>query len=486
MESDRAAFINDIWNSMAKSSLERIRLLLKGYHGSGDTTFAIGYRLAVSDGVRSGELTDEQVAALDQARATVEGWYQRQHDPAANPIEEWLALVEAVSDKLPHTLLNTLLSRIPQNRRHAIDWARLVFERSRSLLRVFVEQKVLRPADLTALAKADAVRFYGSVGLDVLLETNTCPPRTLWAALAGNLDRSAGMLSGPEAIADAYALDSAADSSLWLTGILASLSAFRSAVLLQILRDAAALEKLARYLSAAQAGPRRKTTVKAANEAALVLGDLVPLCAQAVESGKNTARGAAWAIGIIAVGAHSPTSPFPPALTSIADDGAGRVTRARLLPQLQCADEGRTATKELIVATDAQIHHTIQTYLQLLPMGASAAAEPAERGAQHQRYLGRKEVIQELLSLLSETETSDIPRAALDAALFNVGLRPLGVSGESATFNPHRHESSSPGIIRGDTTTIARPGWQVGDGEQAVVLEKAHVILKPRRENPRV
>src|SRR6185437_15304290 len=146
-------------NSMPNNWFDTIRLLLRSYNGGGDKTFAVGYRTAISDGLRSGELSEEQIAALDRARSTVEAWYQTEHDTATNPIEEWLELVGDTSDKLPQSFLDSLLARMPQHRRSTIDWRHVVFDQSRSRLRVYIKQKVLKLADLIAIAKADPVRF---------------------------------------------------------------------------------------------------------------------------------------------------------------------------------------------------------------------------------------------------------------------------------------------------------------------------------------
>src|SRR5206468_12255177 len=119
----------------------------------------------------------------------------------------------------------------------------------RELLRVMVEQKLLKSSDILAIAKAQPERFYQSVALDVLLENERVPPRAVWTVLGENLERGAGMLSGPEALAESFALDPANDAPVWLTEFLTARPNASAAVLLQILRDAPAVERLVRYFS---------------------------------------------------------------------------------------------------------------------------------------------------------------------------------------------------------------------------------------------
>jgi hypothetical protein len=92
-----------------------------------------------------------------------------------------------------------------------------------------------------------------------------------------------------------------------------------------------------------------------------------------------------------------------------------------------------------------------------------------------ERYRGRKEVIEELLNVLqNRSERTDI-RAAVEIALFNVGVRHIGEAGDEVSFDPNRHQPIGSGIVPGEPAAIVEPGRCIGDQADAVVLVKARV-----------
>jgi len=460
---------------MSKHAFDKLRTLLKRYKGTADERFNAEFKSTIETGIQAGQISPEQLAALERVHTTVDLWH-RGDTAATNAIDTWLEVVEETKRELPMELLAAAVSHVPSMQLKSVNWSSVVLDRTdRALLRILSEQKILKTSALLAVAKAEPDRFYASAGLDVLLEYRGVPPRDIWAYMEENPERGEGLQSGPEALAEAFSLDPSSDASLKLTELLARSPKSRTAVLVQVLRDPGAVEKLARYLSLPGYGLKGKKRTRAVDESSPIISDFVDICVQAVESGKRTSRVAAWALSTIAVGAFSPVTPLPPPVAKTVEDGLGRIVGTRLRTVLQHAEGEARQDRELLVVTDAQAQDGIQGYLETLPVGGGDDV-PAERSVHYQRYRGRKEVIQEILPLLTEADTPDIPRSALDAALFNMGVRPLGVSEGTDTFDIHRHEPIAPGIIPGDAVKVVRLGWQLGDGEDAVILERARVV----------
>jgi hypothetical protein len=458
-----------------RDSFDRIRSLIKSYRGKSDSDFSGDFRRCVAETSLAGPQAAEAAELLNQLRLTLERWYADPPD-SLDPVADWLRLFGASKDRLPISLLETLLSRIPTGATKTIDWSPIVLGLADpAALSLLVTQKHLKVADLEKIAEAHPSEFYRSAGLDVLLKHGGSPPRTIWASITTLEERKAGLLPGPEALAEAFSSDTSSDASRWILHLLADNAPIRPAILLQLLRDSAALEKLARYLSVAALGlkGKKKATVEAMAEP--VIHDLTELCVRAVEEGRRTAPSATWVIGMLAVAAHSSTTPLPVSAAKTVELSAGRIARIRILALLRSADDGSSVDKLPVVAPAEQLYTAVQEYLHGLPSGPGGDSEPAERSTRYQRYVGRSEVIREFLPMLQTSDDAPIPRNAVGAALFNVGLRPLGVSEGVDTFDSHRHQPAISGILPGDKVKIIRPGWQLGDDEGAVVLEKARV-----------
>jgi hypothetical protein len=109
--------------------------------------------------------------------------------------------------------------------------------------------------------------------------------------------------------------------------------------------------------------------------------------------------------------------------------------------------------------------------------GTARAGEVGSRSWEvtYESYLGKKAVLEQVISAIDRLQLEGEIRDELDVVLFNCGVRPLGAIEERVAFQPRIHEATQPGILPGEDVQIVQPGSQLGDGEQALVLTKARV-----------
>jgi hypothetical protein len=78
--------------------------------------------------------------------------------------------------------------------------------------------------------------------------------------------------------------------------------------------------------------------------------------------------------------------------------------------------------------------------------------------------------------LLQEEISDSKVRESIETVAFNLGIKPIGLTAESAVFNPDLHEDTVGGLFRNDQVTVLTPGWLLGD--RTVVRAK----VKPYNE----
>lgn len=66
---------------------------------------------------------------------------------------------------------------------------------------------------------------------------------------------------------------------------------------------------------------------------------------------------------------------------------------------------------------------------------------------------------------------------SLEVAMFNLGVQPLGVVGERASFKSRMHEGVEAGLLPDDEVEIVKPGRRLGEDNDMVVLLKA--VVRP-------
>jgi hypothetical protein len=131
--------------------------------------------------------------------------------------------------------------------------------------------------------------------------------------------------------------------------------------------------------------------------------------------------------------------------------------------------------QEVALVISGELPALLQKYLrQRLADGAHGVGSP-DRALRLERYLGRREVISQLIKALDETVPPDQLRRVIEAVLFNCGVRPIGALGQDTTFNSQYHQATGSGILPGEPVTIVAVGRCLGEGSELLVLARAKV-----------
>jgi hypothetical protein len=468
--------------TVQRNAVDRVRALMKGHKpGRDDAPFHRDLKAVVAEGVKQNSLDESDAALLFTAVENLEAWSRNTSLTAGEAFVQWLTFYEAAADHFPSSLFEAFLQRLPKKIPSTFDWTPLLVERrDKRLIELLVKGRIVRTADLVRVAKASPAEFYLSPGLDVLLDQRTAAPRAVWSELAAGHPRGIDVLDASEALAESFAVDRSADASGWLTRFLAENPAARPGVLRQLLRDPEAIHTLVRYLStgALKAAGKKQ---KAMHEAiAPVASELLVACEQSITEQKRTAPTATLILGIFQLAAAASPNAFSSETRDEIERSAAHVVQPLVVEALRIAEDAEGKSNGApnvvpLVVRGEQIHAGVQEYLRNLPRGADGDLEPAERALRYERFLGRREVIQGLLSILDDSNESEGLRERMDAVLFNVGVRPLGVSDADTTFDARKHEPVSPGILPGSPVKIVQPGWVLGADDQVVILSKARV-----------
>jgi hypothetical protein len=458
--------------------------LVKAYKpGVEEASFRRDFKAALDSAVEQEVLSRPGAAVLATGSEKLVAWTKNAAaDSAGEPFIQWLDFYAAGKDQLPKSLQEAFLARVPKKIPPTFDWTSILIDRAnKRLVELLVDARFLKSADLVRAAKATPDDFYESASLDVLLDRGTAPPRTVWRKFPADRDRAAGLLPPDEALADAFAVDSSGDASAWLIKLLSENAEARRGVLVQVLRSPDAVFRLVRYLtsSALGASGKKHKAIRAANSP--VVSDLLTVCETAITQGKRTGSTASLVLGLLQLGiAAAPDAVSSETRQEIAET-AGRLAEPLVVSALrdaELADERHKIESPgipMVVATD-RLHAAVQEYLRSLPRGSEGELESGARALRYERYRGRREVIQGLLTLLGDsTATHEDLRDQLDTTLFNLGVRPLGVSDAETIFDARQHEPTAPGIVPGTRVSIVRPGWTLGADDQTIVLEKARV-----------
>ena len=457
---------------------DRIRALLKSYRPERQAEFRQEFGKEISKARSRDRLTPEDVERLTASRQLVESWYGEGAPGAKVALAQWLEFYEAQKGQLSERIIEVLLGKVPKATAKEIDWQSLLLGAAdRRLVEMLVRQKVLKAGDIIRVAKANPKEFYRSPALDALLEAGKPVPRIVWKGLEDSDQRPAGLESRDEALATSFSLDAGNDAVRWFTSFLAVNHAWRRGILKQLLREAGAALRLTRGITAmgmTATGTRKKAEQSTVEQ---IVSDLLPLCEEAIAEQKQTAGLAATIISLLNVSFDAAPEGATDRARQDVSETAGRVLRPLVTKALQAADSGNRpdTTSEVLGLSVGDLYVAVQDYLGQLMQSEDTTDGAAGRGERYERYLGRREVLERLLPLMDLPSTASAERDAIEAVLFNAGVRPMGLSGDTATFDEYSHEALDEGILPGEPVIVVHAGWSLGTGGARLVLKKAQV-----------
>lgn len=465
---------------MISENLAKKLALLLGLYKPGQKKPNVrdGYAAAVTEALAKGTISENDAELLTKLRLNIETWSSEQPPAAQTAYAEWVDFNNAANTKVPIVLLQALLSQFPKGEPNEVDWTNYILESAdQNVVNTLVKRHLVTPSALKSIAKKEPARFYASAGLDALLARNVSPPRAIWREFAIGRDRPKNLIEPHDALVRSFAYDRSTDSSKWLVRFLGETPAIRRAVLSTVMRTPASAFKLARQLTLdVAASVKRKTESPATS----LFVDWLKVCKTLVDQKSNDAATAMLVIGLFRLAASVGPSQIPKsasdALWSYSQSPTESATLAAL--ELAEAEDVSSVDQRVLVVRGGELYRSVQAYLEGLSVGVKGE-DPSGRGDRFERYRGRKEVIDGLLSALNEEVTGASLRDAVEVALFNAGVQPHGSIGEEVSFDHNLHQPDVSGILPGDRVQIVAPGRILGGVEKGLVLSRARVTMPP-------
>ena len=372
---------------MAKETSEKIVQLIKQYDFETAHKRANEFRALCDNAARSTALTEPEATAIEQARALLDRWFVTSAPSVDDWLQEWKTLTAGTGAALPKSVAAALFGKIPPAGFSKVSWNdELLGSRDASYCSLVVANKLQRTADLIALAKVEPRRFYLSAALDALLAARVAPPRIVWDTLHETAERSAGLLPGPEALAEAFSRDGASDSFSWLAGLLQPSVELRRSVALQIMRDPRAIQMFVKGVSNKIS---KKGEGASADAIRALSGDVLAVAMRLVSEKRPMAKHARWMINQVLIDSTHPDARPQSAVIQQFVDASDSLSKGELGRALRAVDQGKSAASNFLLTSPQAVHAEVREYLETLPAGHEVGfSDPAAR---FQRYAGRRE-----------------------------------------------------------------------------------------------
>lgn len=437
-------------------------------------------RSVIAGMVREGAITAPESEELIKLRDMVIGWRTTPGFTASAAFSEWLERYRATSDEAQRAVLRDLVICLPKGTLEEDLWWPIVTGEDEGIRHAIISAKIVRPADLSKLAKSRPGDFLRSRGLDALLEMEVVIPRVVWEVVdpvAVGADSPSALEEG---LAISFSLDLAHDSGAWLIGFLSTRPELRRKVIEHLLREPTALLRLIRasagYGVAADGlrAKRESTTVDS------LLADVVTACAEAMAWKRPTAAIAERSLYLLRQLIASEPDNYSDEVKSTLDTAVRPTIALRLAEVLRRAQTSKDPARDpgltlhVLPARGDEIAGAVELFLADLP--TDAGGEHSHSHYRIERYLAVRELVEDVLPLLDAPPGTDLT-GSLRTALFNAGASSIGVVDEKCAFDPVLHEPSATDPTVGDVVRIHDPGWQIGQGPSAIVLRKARVEL---------
>ena len=463
----------------ASDPVARIVGLVKKYSPKqSGASFRNDYKDAVSRALATKLINEEAAELLSKGRRYLEAWASETPPSSDEAWREWIELYDAGRDLFPDSLLAAFLGRFPKSAAKDADWGALVFsDADKGLLRLLLTRGFVRAVEFDRMAKSRPAEFYQSAALDLLLERGTPLPRTVWEAFGKGDTRPPNLMTGDEALVRSFRVDTRPAAEQWLVSFLSTFDSVRKVILRNMLRDVAASARLANYLAPTHSTTRKTRAKQKDGGSTLVLIDWLGICAEVLEEESASAMGAAMVLSLAELGAIANPTRIAPDALAVLSDVTRRVAQPMVVRALRNAElegEGEAASFALMVRGN-DLYRAVQEYLRRLPSGAKDNLESPERALRFERYAGRRELVQSLLTAIDEIPGNGRLRDAVEAALFNVGVRIFGAPGEEVSYDAHSHQPEASAILPGNRVVVTRSGRRLGDETDAVVIAKARV-----------
>lgn len=445
---------------------KRIAKIVRNY----DVTKDVGvlrneYRSAAMSGAPNAGLAQ----VLLEARDHLEAW-QNPNDASPAAFEQWRLLHQ----RIPKLISEAFLKRLPKaavEPNVVVDF--VVNCADVEIVDSILNLRLLTEKQLNEAVRAEPKRLYESAVVDSLIARRALRElEPIWLQANADVPRPTGLMSPEAVITYCYrTLHKEKADSLLAQSILSRDE--RGRKLLRALLDERAAAK--RFVDAILRQQRQTLRVDAKRgQLFRILLAWVQVCAEATNSGSPEAALTASMILVLIRLACMDMEAMGNEWSQLSEQ-ASEIEQS-LAKQVLREHEGAALTgrSPAILLRGSEMYHVVQGYLSQLHSGAADAEAPVGRSEKYEQYVGAKRVLDHILSAMGKTTDPVGLPAALEVALFNSDVRPLGAEGEAVEFDPRRHETTVPGILPGDRVVVRRPGRKLGDSD-GVVLVKAVV-----------
>lgn len=441
------------------------------------------FRNAFGDAVREatsrGKLDETDARLLEQVRSRLEHWRSAEPPTLDDAWAEWLALQSAASSRIPASILDVLMTRLPggKGERLQLDLSELA-PLGPDLIARLLKQRLLKAADIVKLAKRDPGGVYASPVLDSMLVRGFAVPRKVWDQAK---PRPRELQPRRSTLICAYELDHAADAGSWLVEQTLAVPEESDAILLAILRNPELAFRFVHDLVGPRSPLKGGSVKRDMTARAQVLQALVQLLQPSLDqSDQADAITRSVALGLVRIAAQGSPEGTGAKAMKVAKEEVADGFKARIKSELARSESSLTEVgqRPLLTVGPDELSQAVNQFIGGLPVGAGSELESMERGPRYHRFQGRRDVIQLVVTALGDIEAGVAPVQALEVALFNAGVKELGELGQEVAFDSRLHETASPGVTPGARVRILRIGRVLGEGETAMVIVKAGVDLE--------
>jgi hypothetical protein len=464
---------------MASEAWEkRLANLVKKYKETSDVAaFRNDFGNVVQQAQNDRKINTATASLLLEARGILEIWASSTPPSPESAYEQWKRLHDPAV--LPADILESLLRRHPSPKTAAPQcWEQFVVSSSDGrFIDALLDRRVLTEADLNRIAQEKPSDFYQSPALDVLVARRALIDiLPIWTELARGTPRPKGLMTRESLLVHCYALSKGGIWNGMMVLALAQPTTARDDVFDSLIRERQAAIRLCEYLTSVGSTGEMHSGEGLDKEVGVLLLDWVRRCEANLDPKlKSVAETASMILGVIRLALLTEVADSALTWKTKTSEEASQITEKGVVRVLESLETGTQAAGQdtTFVLRGTEIKRAVQGFLRRLPASTDAADGSPERTMRVERYLGSKQVIDQLLIAMEEASDEGGLRDAIEVALFNCGVRPLAKVGEQVRFNPREHESEAPGVLPAEAVVVTTPGRRLGSLEDGFVLVKA-------------
>jgi hypothetical protein len=458
-----------------KNQITRLASLIGKFNGERDAAkFRNEWRELSQDA------TAAERAALTTTRELVERWTKSQGETQLNPLQEWVNYYRSASGILPARLIIACLDKMPISQSSAEQWRAILTSCTDiEVVRSGLRHKRFTRKQLGQWFCAAPEDFINSALLDFVIEAKLVKPwQKVWKTLKQIENRPAKLASKQMLIVSCYASWLGRDAEAEFQSFLVESSADRKTLLPLILQEPTTAFRFLRALAEAisTSPSRNDLLIELAREA-------IQYCAERTAARLDSDVDCICSTAICVFRLHLAELRASRDAPTVADleSSLSEAETVTSLKALQRIEENTTSpsSSRFFVLRGSELHDVSLGHVRAATQTADSGGQDRRRETTYETYLGKKDVLEQIIFAIDQLDLQGEIRDAFDVVLFNCGVRPIGAVEEKMAFQPRVHEATQPGILPGEQVRVVRPGARLGDREQAIVLMKARVAVIP-------